>query len=89
MKPGPSLLGEDASEEVSKLIATLHATGQRLEELTAGQVDAVADPQGRIFLLRQAQEQLRHIEEAKQAAVLNALPAHIALLDAKIGRAHV
>jgi diguanylate cyclase (GGDEF)-like protein/PAS domain S-box-containing protein len=82
MKPGKSLLEGDASEEVAALIATLHATGQRLEELTAGEVDTVADRQGRTFLLRQAQEQLRHIEEAKQAAVLNALPAHIALLDA-------
>ncbi|HYN27936.1 MAG TPA: diguanylate cyclase, partial [Burkholderiales bacterium] len=54
---------------------------QRLEELTAGEVDTVADRDGRTFLLRHAQEQLRHSEAAKQAAILNALPAHIALLD--------
>ncbi|MDP2708416.1 MAG: hypothetical protein Q8O70_13075, partial [Burkholderiales bacterium] len=71
----------DANEEVSALIETLHRTGQRLEELTAGEVDTVADREGRTFLLRRAQEQLRHSEAAKQAAILNALPAHIALLD--------
>jgi diguanylate cyclase (GGDEF)-like protein/PAS domain S-box-containing protein len=81
MKPEKTHPPGDASEEVSALIATLHETGQRLEELTAGEVDAVADRHGRTFVLRRAQEQLRHIEEAKQAAILNALPAHIALLD--------
>src|ERR1700682_4399010 len=83
MNPGKSLLPEDADKEVSALIATLHQTGQRLEELTAGEVDAVADRDGRPLLLGRAQEQLRHIEAAKQAAILNALPAHIALLDAR------
>ncbi|HUF21280.1 MAG TPA: PAS domain-containing protein, partial [Burkholderiales bacterium] len=71
----------DATDEVSALIKTLLETGQRLEELTAGEVDSVADRQGRTFLLQRAQEQLRHSEAAKQAAILNALPAHIALLD--------
>ncbi len=75
----PPLL--DANEEVSALIATLHETGQRLEELTGGEVDSVADRDGRTFLLRHAQDRLRHSEAAKQAAILNALPAHIALLD--------
>src|ERR1700682_1603445 len=81
MNPGKPLLPGDANEEVSALIATLHQTGQRLWEWTAGEGDAVADREGRTFVLRRAQEQLRHIEEAKQAAILNALPAHIALLD--------
>jgi PAS domain-containing protein len=71
----------DAGKEVSALIETLHQTGQRLEELTAGEVDTVADRDGRTFMLRRAQDQLRHSEAAKQAAILNALPAHIALLD--------
>ncbi|MCK9379569.1 MAG: EAL domain-containing protein [Sulfuritalea sp.] len=71
----------DAHDEISALIETLHLTGQRLEELTAGEVDAVADRDGRTFLLRHAQEQLRESEAAKQAAILNALPAHIAVLD--------
>ena len=61
---------------------TLLRTGQRLEELTAGQVDTVVDRDGRTLLLRGIQEQLRHSEDARQAAILNALSAHIALLDA-------
>ncbi|MDD5176670.1 MAG: EAL domain-containing protein [Sterolibacterium sp.] len=77
-KPPPP---RDANEEIAALIETLHLTGQRLEELTSGEVDGVADRDGRTFLLRHAQEQLRHREAAKQAAILNALPAHIALLD--------
>jgi diguanylate cyclase (GGDEF)-like protein len=77
-KPRPSA---DANEEISALIETLHQTGQRLEELTAGEVDTVADGDGRTFVLRRAQDQLRLSEAAKQAAILNALPAHIALLD--------
>jgi signal transduction histidine kinase len=71
----------EAGEEISALIEVLHKTDQRLEELTAGEVDTVADHQGRIQLLRRAQDHLRHHEAVKQAAILNALPAHIALLD--------
>lgn len=71
------------SEEVSALIATLHQAGQRLEELTGGEVDAVASPGGRTLLLPRAQEEWRHSEAARQAAILNALPAHIALLNAQ------
>jgi PAS domain S-box-containing protein len=81
MNPGQPPSPEDANDEIAALIATLHETGQRLEELTAGEVDTVADRDGRAFLLRRAQEELRHIEAVKQAAILNALPAHIALLD--------
>jgi diguanylate cyclase (GGDEF)-like protein/PAS domain S-box-containing protein len=73
----------DAKEEIAALIETLHETGQRLEELTAGEVDTVANREGQTYLLQRAQEHLRHIEAAKQAAILNALPANIALLDAQ------
>ena len=65
------------------MIEVLHETGKRLEELTAGEVDSVADRDGRTFVLLSAQEQLRNSEAARQAAILNALPAHIALLDAQ------
>ena len=74
--------GGDAGEEVTALIAILHDTGKRLEELTGGEIDSVMDPQGRSFLLQHAQERLRDSESKKKAAILNALPAHIALLDA-------
>jgi diguanylate cyclase (GGDEF)-like protein/PAS domain S-box-containing protein len=70
-----------ASEEISVLIRTLRETDQRLDELTAGQVDTVADRDGRPFLLHHAQGELRYAGAAKQAAILNALPAHILLVD--------
>jgi diguanylate cyclase (GGDEF)-like protein/PAS domain S-box-containing protein len=81
MIPGKVAFAGDAGSEVSALIQTLHETGQRLEELTAGEVDTVADREGRTFVLRTSQEQLRYIDATRQAALLNALPAHIALLD--------
>jgi PAS domain-containing protein len=73
----------DTNDELSALIASLHATEQRLEELTSGEIDSVVDGEGRMFLLRRAQERLRHTEADTQAAILNALPAHIALLNAE------
>ena len=73
----------DIAAEVSALIHQLHRTEQRLRELTAGEIDTVTDHDGRTFFLRHAQEQLRHGEASRQAAILNALPAHIALLDAQ------
>jgi len=78
-KEGSSL--RDVDEEISALIQTLHDTGQRLEELTAGEVDTVADRGGRTFLLQHAQDKLRQVDAARQAAILNALPANIALVD--------
>ncbi|MEJ1963714.1 MAG: hypothetical protein WDO56_20005 [Gammaproteobacteria bacterium] len=70
-----------AAAEISALIEVLHRTGQRLEELTAGEVDTVADVSGQTFLLRGAQETGRFREASRQAAVLNALPALVALVD--------
>ncbi len=72
-----------ADSEISALIATLHATGQRLQQLTSGEVDTVADQHGHTFVLREAQVHLRHHEAAKQASILNALPANIALIDTR------
>jgi diguanylate cyclase (GGDEF)-like protein/PAS domain S-box-containing protein len=68
-------------DEVSSLVEILLKTGKRLEELTAGEVDAVVDRDGRTFLLRGTQEQLRRGESSRQGAILNALPAAIVLLD--------
>ncbi|MDB5797614.1 MAG: hypothetical protein JWP36_1516, partial [Paucimonas sp.] len=73
----------NSANEVTKLIETLHESVQRLEELTGGEVDSVTDSEGRTFLLRRAQEHLRLSEAAKQAAILDALPTHIALLNAQ------
>ena len=82
MSPGKSPRPADASDEIAALIETLHQTGQRLEELTGGEVDAVADRDGRMFLLRHAQEALRHSEAAKQAAGVEALRSFAAAMDA-------
>ena len=38
---------------------------------------------GRTASMRRAQDQLHHQEAARQAAILDALPAHVALLDAQ------
>ena len=73
----------DESHQISELIETMYQTGKRLEKLTAGQVDTVVDREGRTLLLRGTQEQLRQNEAARQASILNALPAHIALLNAQ------
>ena len=73
----------DSSEEIATLIEVLHKTGQRLEQLTGGEVDSVANRTGQTFLLQHAQERLRLNESARQAAILNALPASIALLDSQ------
>jgi diguanylate cyclase (GGDEF)-like protein/PAS domain S-box-containing protein len=72
-----------ADPSVSMLIRTLVETDRRLEELTAGEVDTVTDRQGRSFMLRRAQERWRKSGADKQAAVLDALAAHVALLDAE------
>ena len=81
MIPAKPVAAEGVAAEVAALIERLHDTGQRLEELTRGEVDAVADRDGQTFVLRRAQEQLRRNETDKQAAILDALPTHIALLD--------
>ncbi|MGK2913441.1 MAG: hypothetical protein ACSLE5_03120, partial [Porticoccaceae bacterium] len=81
MKRGKSPPPAEPTAEASALIETLHDTGRRLEDLTAGEVDAVTNRGGETMLLRRAQDRLRHSETIKQAAILNALPAHIALLD--------
>ena len=73
--------GSIEADEISTLIGALHQIGQRLEDLTVGEVDTVADSQGRAFLLRHAQEHLLQIKADRQAAILDALAPHIALLD--------
>jgi PAS domain S-box-containing protein len=72
----------DANEEVSALIATLYETEQRLEELTAGQVDTVADGTGRTFVLGPAREHFRHSDAEKQARAEAKLHLQSAALSA-------
>jgi len=75
--------GAGDTEEISALIEVLHHTEQRLEHLTAGQVDAVLSHEGRALLLGRAQAQLRENEAARRVAIINSLPMHIALLDSQ------
>ncbi|MGZ5064575.1 MAG: PAS domain S-box protein [Usitatibacter sp.] len=82
MNPPLPATSPDASAEISALIEVLHATDRRLEELLGGEVDAVMHD-GEAILLRRAQSHLRESENARQAAILNALPANIALLDTR------
>jgi len=68
-------------DELATLIADLHATFARLDEITAGEIDSVSDGSGGSFLLRGAQIALRLSEAARNAAILDTLPLHIALID--------
>jgi diguanylate cyclase (GGDEF)-like protein/PAS domain S-box-containing protein len=83
MNAGESVPSRDPDEEVFALIELLHEIEQRLEEMTASKVDAMVDRHGQPFFLRRHQEQLLHIAAANQAVILDALPAHIALIDAR------
>lgn len=56
----------NVNDEIAALVATLHETGRRLEQLTAGEVDSVTDRDGRIFVLQSAQEQLRISDAAER-----------------------
>jgi diguanylate cyclase (GGDEF)-like protein/PAS domain S-box-containing protein len=80
MKPKSPPPG-DESAEISVVIRALREADLRLEQLTDGEVDTVSDRDGRSFVLQRAQGQLRDAGETKQAAIINALPAQIALLD--------
>ena len=44
-------------------------------------VDSVTERRGRVSVFRRAQDWLRHGGTTQQAAILNALPAHVAVLD--------
>jgi diguanylate cyclase (GGDEF)-like protein/PAS domain S-box-containing protein len=72
---------EESSDEISVLIKALLDVDQRIDELTDGQVDTVVDRDGRTFLLHRAQSESRYAEAAKQVSILNALPAHVILLN--------
>jgi PAS domain S-box-containing protein len=88
MKQKPAAPAVDSNDEIIGLVRTLHETQKRLNELTGGQVDAVLSQGGQSYLLHEAQGRLRESETNQRRlattmiAILNALPAHICLLDA-------
>jgi PAS domain S-box-containing protein len=69
-------------------VRRLQDVEEELQALTVGEIDAVVGPSGQAFLLGRAQEKLIRSEgeqrrlAATQTAVIDALPAHVALLDA-------
>jgi PAS domain S-box-containing protein len=78
---------DDEEQRIVDLVRVLCDTESKLQELTGGELDCVAVDGGKTYLLAEAQERLRASEEAQRAAaetltaILDALPAHIALLD--------
>ena len=65
MNAGRSSPLPEAQDEISALIETLHATEQRLEELTAGEVDTVADAAAGRSCCAAPRNSLRHSEAVK------------------------
>lgn len=78
---------KDPQGRIVQLTKLLQETEQELQALAGGQLDAVSDATGKPYLLREAQGVLLESERAQrhfaeqQIAILNALPAQIALLD--------
>ncbi len=73
--------------KLATLVSRLVDIMAEIEELGAGQIDSVVDQTGRAILLNPAQQRLVSNEAQQrraaetQEAILNALPAHIALVD--------
>lgn len=68
-------------DEVASLIDSLRQTVHRLEELQEFETGTATQSESVTVLMRRTKEQLLYTDTARQAAILNALPAHIALLD--------
>ncbi|MEO8358907.1 MAG: PAS domain S-box protein [Vicinamibacteria bacterium] len=77
----------DPVARIAELVQAIQAAEAELQQMMGGQLDAVVTPDRQPYLLRDAQEKLRDSEAAHrslaetQVGILNALPAHIALLD--------
>jgi len=78
----------DKALELARLVATLHETHERIQALAGDTVDTVLHQSGKTYLLPKAQADLRQSESylrrfsTERAAILDSLPAHIAMLDA-------
>ncbi len=83
MKRTVSTQSKTQSEEVAILMGSLRESMHRLEQLQECEASLAIDGESGTVLMRRAKEQLHYSDSAKQAAILNALPAHIALLDSQ------
>ena len=89
MKKKTPSAADDPNERIAALVLKLQETQQELQELTGGGVDGVLYSGGQSYLLQEAQEKLRRSAEAQSQlaatlmTILNAIPAHVALLDAQ------
>lgn len=81
MTATPATPSSEQTGEVTSLVRALGTANQRLEELTAGEIDAVTGKDGRVYVLQHAQNRLLAADASQRATILEALPAHIALLD--------
>jgi len=78
----------DPMARLGELIERLDEIQREIKALTSEQVDAVVMPDGLPFMLAEAQEELREREQEQRAhaeqraAILDALPAKVALLEA-------
>ena len=79
--PDDLALLEDRNASVADWVGRLVCAGEELEKLTRGEIDAVSDREGRSVLLPHSQLHLLQSEAVRQTAILNAIPAHVALLD--------
>ena len=85
MTTGPATMAA-VDHEIAELVGTLLETGRRLEELTGSEMDSVAGPEGRGFLLHRAREQARTSEalvEGRYRGLLEAAPDAMAVVDAE------
>lgn len=75
------------NDEIAQLINELREIEARIIDLTGDSIDTVIDRHGNPYMLSQAQSELRERAEINrkhaelQSAILNAIPAHITLLD--------
>ncbi|MEJ7930051.1 PAS domain-containing protein [Ramlibacter sp. AN1015] len=69
-------------DKIRELIDQLIEADEKLDRMLGGEIDSVCDSHGRTVVLRRAQAAARQSGDSQQAAILNALPAEVALLDA-------
>jgi PAS domain S-box-containing protein len=83
MSQAPPLCAQGAEEEIAQLVALIRHADERLQALLGKEVESVAASDAETVLLQRTQEQQHRLAALQQEDILAALPAHIALLDAR------